>query len=135
MTISSPKSPHEDAIRDAVARYQKTFGSGDKEGWLALFAEDGSMEDPVGSPVRKGREELSAFWDEARTLETPGRRVVHDSGPNVCGLEAAWAFHLEIPLGDEKTVYVPIIDVCLFNDEGKIVRNRAFWSEAGIRVE
>ena len=91
------------------------------------------MEDPVGSPVRRGRADLEAFWDEVHQMGTPGT-VSMVSGPNVCGLEAAWAFQLEIPLG-EQTVYVSIIDVAEFSEDGRIRQNRAFWNEGTIRIE
>ena len=130
--VSSPKSPHDEVIRDTVDRYQKCFSSGDREGWLALFADDGSMEDPVGSPARKGRAELSAFWDEVHQTASSGTiRAV--SGPNVCGLEAAWAFELLIPAGD-KTIVVSILDHGVFDDAGHIRQIRAFWNEGTIGV-
>jgi len=55
-------------------------------------------------------------------------------GPAVCGLEAAWAFELRIPLGD-KAVVVELIDQALFDEDGRVRCLRAFWNEATIRVE
>ncbi len=55
-------------------------------------------------------------------------------GPAVCGLEAAWAFELRMPLGDKAAV-VEIIDLAVFTEDGRIRRLRAFWNEATIRVE
>jgi hypothetical protein len=55
-------------------------------------------------------------------------------GPAVCGLEAAWAFELRMPLGDEAAV-VGIIDQALFAEDGRIRRLRAFWNEAAVRLE
>jgi hypothetical protein len=54
--------------------------------------------------------------------------------PLVCGLEAAWAFALYVPHGEQIGV-VEIIDQAVFTDEAQIRRLRAFWSEATIRVE
>src|SRR5438309_3570497 len=51
-------------IRATIERYQSTFSAGDREAWLALFADDASLEDPVGSPPRQGRDDIAAFWDE-----------------------------------------------------------------------
>jgi steroid Delta-isomerase len=128
--IRSPVSSADALIRSTIERYQKTFNSGDREGWLALFADEGLLEDPVGSPPRRGREGLAAFWDEIhdRNGHELGRSVRMIQGPAVCGLEAAWAFLLLIPRG-EKTASVEIIDQPSFTDDGRIRHLRAFWSE------
>jgi steroid Delta-isomerase len=134
--VKSPVSPADALLRGTIARYQSTFNSGDRDSWLSLFADDGLLEDPAGSPPRQGREGLSAFWDEIHQGRSDGGggmvRMVQ--GPAVCGLEAAWAFELRIPLG-EKAVMVEIIDQALFAEDGRIRRLRAFWNEATVRVE
>ncbi len=134
--IRSPASSADGLIRATIERYQATFNSGDRDGWLALFTDDGEVEDPAGSTPRTGRDGLAAFWDEihhgkGRDADTTVRMV---QGPLVCGLEAAWAFELRIPRGDRIGV-VDTIDQAVFTDEGLIRRLRAFWSEATIRVE
>ena len=134
--IRSPASSFDGPIRATIERYQATFNSGDRDGWLALFADDGALEDPVGSPPRIGRDGLAAFWDQIHDgkLHNVERTVRMVQGPLVCGLEAAWAFELRIPQGDRIGV-VEIIDQAVFTDDGLIRRLRAFWSEATIRVE
>jgi steroid delta-isomerase len=134
--IRSPASSADGLIRATIERYQATFNTGDRDGWLALFTEDGQVEDPAGSPPRTGRDGLTAFWDEIHdgTPRAVGRKVRMVQGPLVCELEAAWAFELRIPRG-ERIGVVEIIDQAVFTDEGLIRRLRAFWSEATIRVE
>ncbi len=134
--IRSPASAADGTIRATIERYQQTFNRGDRDGWLALFADDGELEDPVGSSPRTGHDGLAAFWDEIHDAKRAGveRTVRMVQGPLVCGLEAAWAFELGIP-GDRSTVVVAIIDQATFTGEGKIRQLRAFWSEATIRVE
>jgi hypothetical protein len=39
--IRSPVSSADGLIRATIERYQATFNSGDRDGWLALFTEDG----------------------------------------------------------------------------------------------
>jgi steroid Delta-isomerase len=134
--IRSPVSPADALIRATIDRYQQAFNSGDRESWLALFAEDGLLEDPIGSPPRRGHDGLAAFWEEIHGGEGRGgeRSVQMIQGPAVCGLEAAWAFVLRIS-GGTRTALVEIIDQASFTEEGRIRSLRAFWSEATIRVE
>jgi steroid delta-isomerase len=134
--IRSPVSAADGLLRGTIERYQATFNAGDRDVWLSLFADDGLLEDPAGSPPRKGREGLSAFWDEIHEGRSDGiaGTVRMVQGPAVCGLEAAWAFELRIPLGDKAAV-VEIIDQAVFAEDGRIRCLRAFWTEATIRVE
>jgi steroid Delta-isomerase len=134
--IRSPISDADGLIRATIERYQATFNSGDRDGWLSLFTEDGELEDPVGSPPQLGRDGLAAFWDQIHDGHgNRAERTVHMlQRPLVCGLEAAWAFELRIAHGDRIGV-VEIIDQALFANDGLIRRLRAFWSESTIRVE
>jgi len=134
--IRSPASSADGLIRATIERYQATFNSGDRDGWLALFTDDGELEDPAGSPPRRGRDDLAAFWDHIHEgkPDDAERTVRMVQGPLVCGLEAAWAFELRIPHG-ERIGVVEIIDLAVFTNDGLIRRLRAFWSEASIRVE
>ena len=134
--IRSPVSSADGLIRATIERYQATFNSGDRDGWLALFTHDGELEDPVGSPPRMGSDGLAAFWDQIHEgpRHDAERTVRMVQGPLVCGLEAAWAFELRLSDGERITM-VEIIDQAAFTDGGLIRRLRAFWSERTIRVE
>jgi steroid Delta-isomerase len=134
--IRSPASAADGVIRVTIERYQATFNTGDRDGWLALFTDDAELEDPAGSPPRVGRDGLAAFWDEMHDSDRrdPERTVRMVQGPLVCGLEAAWAFELCVPHGEQIAV-VEIIDQAVFTDDARIRRLRAFWSEATTRVE
>jgi steroid delta-isomerase len=118
-------------IKATIARYQETFSSGDKQGWLGLFVEDGTVEDPVGSVPRKGRAEIGQFWDEVHaTLRGITTEVT--MGPAVAGHEAALAFEARLEL-DNGTFILPIIDVMTFADDGRLVSMRAFVDGGSLR--
>jgi steroid Delta-isomerase len=124
--VRSP-APDNDRILTTIQRYQSTFSASDREGWLRLFADDAVVEDPVGAPPRVGRDEIAAFWDEIHSrLDEATVRMTQ--GPAICGLEAAWAFQLQVQAG-EHTVRIDIIDHGTFDDEGRIRSIRAFWNE------
>ncbi len=134
--IRSPVSTADGRIRATIERYQETFNAEDRAGWLALFVDEAILEDPVGSTPREGLDGLSAFWDEIHHGDAnAGHRTVRMvQGPQVCGLEAAWAFELQIARAD-RTVVVEIIDQAVFTGSAQIRQLRAFWSEATLRVE
>jgi steroid Delta-isomerase len=121
----------DDAIVRTIERYQSTFSAGDREGWLALFTEDAVLEDPVGSPPHVGGEAIAAFWDGVQARTERGR-VRMTQGPAVCGLEAAWAFELDVTVRGRRSL-VGIIDHGTFAEDGRIRRIRAFWSPATVR--
>lgn len=80
-----------DAIRTNIDRYIDAFSTGQREMWLDLFADEATMEDPVGSPIRTGRVEIEAFWDWAHAVADevdfrPG------GPPIVVGHQASFAF-------------------------------------------
>ncbi|MGH9186299.1 MAG: nuclear transport factor 2 family protein [Acidimicrobiales bacterium] len=122
--------PDTDAIRTAVDNYLARFSAADREGWLDLWAEDATMEDPVGSPVRTGREEIGAFYDQshgmADSIELRSLGMV-----NVCGNEAAFAFEIRPVLGGSRFRAVAI-DAMVFDDETKIAKMRAYWDMASM---
>ena len=46
----------------AVHAYVAAFDAGDPEMAVAIFAEDAVVEDPVGSPLKRGHDEIRAFY-------------------------------------------------------------------------
>jgi steroid Delta-isomerase len=121
----------DDAVLHTIERYQSTFSADDREGWLALFTDDAVLEDPVGSPPHEGREAIAAFWDAVHARTERGS-VRMTQGPAVCGLEAAWAFELDVTVKGRRSL-VEIIDHGTFADDGRIRSIRAFWSAATAR--
>ena len=120
-----------DLIRDTIERYQSTFSTDDREGWLALFTDDAVLEDPVGSPPHEGRDAIAAFWDAVHARTERGS-VRMTQGPAVCGSEAAWAFELDVTVKGRRSL-VEIIDHGTFAEDGRIRRIRAFWSADTVR--
>jgi steroid delta-isomerase len=120
----------EERIRETISSYLALFSAGDREGWLALFAPDATLEDPVGSPVLRGREEIATFWDNTFLL-ADSITLVLVQGPGVCGNEAAFAMEARGRTGDSEIV-IPTIDVMAFDDEARIRSQRAFWNASSM---
>lgn len=117
-----------DDIRATIDQYAERMTAGNKDAWLELFADDATLEDPVGSGVKHGKEEIAAFWDFVRTLSA--EMELRRTGPvRLAGIEAAFPFEVITPVGDAK-YSVPIIDVMTFDDDARITSMRAFWDPA-----
>jgi steroid delta-isomerase len=111
-------------ILDTITNYAATFTAGDREAWLDCFTPDATMEDPVGTPVKHGRDEIGAFYDQSRgSADKVELRVGAD--PLVCAGQAAWVLDIIVTLGDSK-LGMNAIDVMTFDDDGRITSQRAF---------
>ena len=103
-----------------------------KDEWLALFAEDAVLEDPVGpsmfDPEGKGHhglEGVSAFWDMAIAPVKEFHFTIRDSFAN--GLACANIGTFSTVLEDGTLADTDLIAVYRVNDEGKMVSMAAHW--------
>lgn len=115
-------------IRDLYERYPEMVTRGDVDGIVALYAEDASIEDPIGSELRRGRDAIRAFY-----ASSAGSVTMKRTGPvRVAGREAAAP--LVVLLGAEgERQALDIISVMSFDDDGRITSMRAFWSFDAMR--
>jgi len=114
-----------DQINATIDRYVAAFSAGDKAGYLAVFTEDATVEDPVGSDIAAGTDAIAAFWDGVRAMAA--EITLTRTGPaRVAAGQAAWPMRAVTNLGEMK-LGVDIIDVMAFADDGRIRSMRAFW--------
>jgi steroid delta-isomerase len=120
--------PTADQIRQTVESYVKMMTAGDAEGITALYADEATLEDPIGAPPVRGRDAIRKWYGASA-----GKVRLALEGPiRVAGGEAAFA--MTGTLGTpESPMYIDIIDVMKFDAAGKIVTMRAFWSADAIR--
>lgn len=122
-----------DAIRTTITSYMQRFSAKDRDGWLALFAPDATVEDPVGSPVRHGMSEIGAFFDESHAAPD-SIELVPDGPAIVLGNEASFRFTVRADLAG--TVFTLVaIDVMTFDDEARITSQRAFVDHSTMAPE
>lgn len=104
----------------AVHGYIEAFEKGDVNLIRNLYADNAVLEDPVGSPPRRGMAEILAFYEPAlksgMTLKLMGK-------PRCAGNSVAFMFEGTLP-----GMRICPIDVFELNEEGKITRMRAYWS-------
>ena len=111
------------AITATVTAYLDAVSRGSSADIAALYAENGTLEDPVGSTPVTGREAIAAFFGalEGRTQEIELLTL------RVSGSSAAFHFRVVTPMGD-KIYEVSPIDVMTFDENAKITSTRAFWA-------
>ena len=110
-----------------------------RAGWLALFAEDALLQDPVGvSPFdptgqgHKGKEAIGAFWDNV--IEPNGGIFrIRESYP--AADECANVITLGKTLPNGKAFDVHFVGVYRVNEAGKIVSLKAYWQFDKVMAE
>jgi steroid delta-isomerase len=116
--------PDADAIRTTISEYLARFTANDREGWLELWADDATMEDPVGSPLRTGKESIGEFWDHGHQA-ADSIELRPAEPPIVIGDQAAFTFEVRPTLGGA-AFFLPCIDVMTFDEQARITSQRAF---------
>lgn len=119
---------HEEMVR-AVERYVEAFANSDAAMAADLFAEDATVEDPIGTPIHRGREAIHAFYSVSMQS---GAKLRLDGPVRTGGDYAAFAFTVIVDFGGPKEIEV--IDTFKFDADGKVVEMRAFWSPANMRA-
>ncbi len=116
---------------EAGRRSRDAVTARDKEAWLAVFADDAVVEDPIGPSAfdpdgagHRGRAAISAFWDVAIAPTT--RIEFHFRDTFQCGDEEANVGHILITRG-EYQVTAEGVFTYRADAEGKMVALRAYW--------
>lgn len=113
---------------NAVNDYLSGLTEKNLECIVALYADNATIEDPVGSDVLEGIEAIKAFYVKALSMDLTAEL----SGPTrVAGQEIAFPFQLTI--GGKMQKVMHIIEMFQFNDEGKIQTMRAFWGPENVK--
>ena len=116
------------AITDTVNRYIELIGKGSADELVELYADDATVEDPVGGEVHIGRQAIHGFYSAVNDVQRECELV----SLRVAGNEAAFQFRLTITAGEHRMVIEPI-DVMVFDDRGKVTAMKAYWSAADVR--
>ena len=117
-------------IRSTVQRYLDLVATGTAAEIVALYAEDATLEDPVGSEALHGHEAIRAFYAGLEGLTITNRLVTL----RPCAGQAAFHFEIVTEVGDMKYKMAPL-EVMTFDEAGKILSMRAFWSDEDLVVE
>jgi steroid delta-isomerase len=112
----------------AVEGYIAAFEAGDADAVAALYAEDCTVEDPIGTPPHRGREAVRAFY--AESMKT-GAKLRLEGPIRVAGDYAVFPFSVNLHFdGSDKRI--DVIDTFKFDDNNHVVEMRAFWGPSNM---
>lgn len=120
--------PDPQRMEAAVHAYVAAFAAGSADDVAALYALDGAVEDPIGTPIHRGRDAIRAFYAEAMKM---GAKLILQGPIRIAGDYAAFPFavNLHVDGGDKR---IDVIDTFKFDDDNQIVEMRAFWGPSNM---
>ena len=119
--------PSAEQITAVVNRYISLVAKGSADDLVELYADDATVEDPVGGEVHIGRQAIRGFYSAMQSVERECELV----SLRIAGNEAAFQFRLTVKGGDAGMRIEPI-DVMVFNADGKVAAMKAYWSAADV---
>jgi steroid Delta-isomerase len=111
-----------------VKRYLELAGEGRTDDIVGLYAEDGTVEDPVGGEVHIGHEAIRGFYSALADVNAEPEMF----SLRTLGNEAAWYWALKVDVGGNR-MQIEIISTMTFNDDGKVVSMKAYWTPENIK--
>jgi steroid Delta-isomerase len=120
--------PDPSAMEAAVQAYVAAFEAGSADAVAKLFAEDATVEDPVGAPRHSGRAAVRAFY--AESMKT-GAKLTLEGPVRVVADYAVFPFSVSLN-SDGAAKRIDVIDTFRFNDANEVVEMRAYWGPSNM---
>lgn len=117
--------PSSEEMKAAMRSYVERLNAADLEGVLALFADDATVEDPVGSGVHSGAEAVRAFY--ALAIASGAKLSIVGPQRGSTGDAAAMALDVLVAPPGAPTMKIGVIETMRFNAAGKVIEMRAYW--------
>ncbi len=134
-TLPDTFEPH--PARDASLASMRAVEAGDKAAWLALFAEDAVVEDPIGpSPLcpdglgHRGPAAIEAFYDGVIGPNEVRFRIDQSWA---AGDEVANVGTISTTMPDGTVVHTDGVFTYRVDDDGRLAALRAFWEMGRLR--
>ena len=115
-------------IEALVTEVFEKFAAFDAQGTAALYAPDGTIEDPVGTPPVQGTQAIIAYLETFPTILNEIR--IQSFDVTVAGQEAAIKWRLRFKTKTGNVFFVDGIGVLRINGEGKVQSDREYFDLA-----
>ena len=114
-----------DVLQGFVQRYLDTVAGGKADDVAALYAEDATLEDPVGGgEVHIGRQAIAGFYKVMEGGEIKSELLSFRAG----GHEAAFVFAITVG----GAMRIEPIEVMTFDGDGMITSMKAYWGPQNV---
>lgn len=107
-----------------VEKYVRAFAGADMNLIREIYAEDATVEDPVGSEVRRGIGAIVPFYEAGFGS---GAKLELTGPPRCAGNAVAFPFCVNVA-----GMKIHVIDVFEFNDAGKVFSMKAYWGPENV---
>eukprot|EP01062_Namystynia_karyoxenos_P059486 TRINITY_DN50929_c0_g1_i1.p2 TRINITY_DN50929_c0_g1~~TRINITY_DN50929_c0_g1_i1.p2 ORF type:complete len:350 (+),score=120.73 TRINITY_DN50929_c0_g1_i1:73-1050(+) len=128
---SAAAGPTRETLARNALESPRLVGLHDREGWLGLFADDGVIEDPVGSPVSgPAPDERRLFWD---CFIAPNNVTLVPQRPDIVAVKrrvVVRSVKIDAQFSNGATMRVPVHIVYQFDPESRVKSLRAHWEVA-----
>ncbi len=118
--------PGPDHMRAIFDRYRELMGAGDLDGIAALFAEDATWEEPIGTLVERGREAIRARYAAALAGNGGYISMVADGAVRVAGHHAV-ALSIATVNASGVPTRVETANAIACNEQGEITEMKIYF--------
>lgn len=112
-------------IRTTADTYVDSLVAGDLEGVMSLYADNATVEDPVGGgTVHEGAAAIREFYSSVVALKIEAKVLE----ARVCGHDLLFNFEITTHFDEGTKATINVWDLMTHNDQGKVVSMRAYWT-------
>ncbi|MES0874628.1 steroid Delta-isomerase [Sinimarinibacterium thermocellulolyticum] len=122
----------EATMKAAMQAYIDAFNRSDAAAIADLYADDATVEDPVGSPPKTGKRAIAEFYQMA--VATGARLELAAPIRASHGKAAAMAFDVRLNMPQGRA-HIRVIDVMTFDEAGKFTSMKAYWGKSDMVLE
>ena len=126
--------PTQEHMIKAMQSYIDMINGNHHEGTQNLFADNFTLEDPIGTKLLSiGKEYPADFFEEVGVKFTPLRAELVSPISASYSNQAAMAFKFYMNVGGQE-ISIDIVDVMKFDESGKIVEVKAYWGRDNVSL-
>ena len=117
-------------IRATAESYIAALTAGDLEAVSDLYAENATVEDPVGGgTVHEGKAAIREFYSTVVAMKIEGQVLE----TRVCGNDLLFHFELTTHFGPDSKATIDVWDLMTHDEDGKVASMRAYWTPENMR--
>ena len=119
-----------DQIRSTADSYIAALTAGDLEGVVDLYADNATVEDPVGNgTVHSGKAAIREFYSTVVAMKIEGEVLE----ARACGDDLLFNFEITTHFDADSKATINVWDLMTHDEQGKVTSMRAYWTPENMR--